>query len=85
MQCGVCLSSFVVGGDEKNARVFVQPYAYLENTAGERLMYRGKVVGETILTALSAASNIWNPNDLPEINAQKEYAKTNLERLQSKD
>lgn len=66
---------------EKNARVFVQPYAYLENTAGERLMYRGGMVFETMHTALQKAMNIWNPSDDPDLNAQKAYAKAILEQL----
>ncbi len=71
--------------DSQTSKQFnVQPYVYLENDKGERLMYSGNVVSETILTALDSASNIWNPNDLPEINAQKEYAKSKLEQMNRK-
>jgi hypothetical protein len=57
------------------------PYAYLENDKGEKLIYRGSEVIETTLSALSAVSSLSNPNELPEINCLKEYAKEKLKQI----
>lgn len=59
----------------------VMPYACLENDKGEKLMYRGPVVTETTLSALSAVSSLPNPKELPEINCLKEYAKEKLMQI----
>lgn len=59
----------------------VRPYARFANEAGEELLYLGREVTETLMSALRAASVIWNPNDDPDLNAQKAYAKQMLEQM----